>query len=304
MREERAREEEARPPKDKEMTIWEHLLELSERLKVVIYSVFISTLVFMVAPGDLSVFNNPSEFLIAYKPLVVTFLEIVRAQVLPPDVVLIGSELTAGIELYLIVSLLLGIIVSMPIIAYEIYKYVDPALYPHERRMIYPFIFSFLGLFVAGSLFGYFLLVRLMMIALLRFIEFVGGEKVIRIIDFYQTVLVTVLLTGLIFTLPSVFVLLVRFGVLSTALITRNRRYIYVGMYIIAAIITPDGGVFANVILLLPMIALLETAVLIAKRYEKERIEKETLNWPTCEFCGSKIPPDEVFCPKCKRSRL
>ena len=293
-----------KPPKDKEMTIWEHILELSMRLRVIIYSIFISTIVFMVAPGDLSVFENPGELLVAYKPLVVVFLEIVRSQVLPPDVTLIGSELTSGIELYLIVSILLGIMVSMPVIAYEIYKYVDPALYPHERRVIYPFMTSFLGLFIAGSIFGYFLLVRLMIVALLKFIEFVGGEKVIRVLDFYQLVFMTVLLTGLVFTLPAIFVLLVRFGILSTTLVTRNRRYIYVALYIVTAIITPDGGVFANVILLAPMIALLEAAVLIAKRYERKRLEEEMKKWPDCEFCGSKIPPDEVFCPKCKRSRL
>ena len=162
-------------PEDKKATIWEHILELSQRLGVIIYSIFSITVTFMVIPGDPSVFLNPSLLLTPYKSLVVEVLEAIRAQILSGNVVLIGGELTSGIELYLIISVFFGIIFSMPVIAYEIYKYIDPALYPHERSTIYPFTLSFIGLFIGGALFGYFFLVKIMIEALVPFIYWVGA---------------------------------------------------------------------------------------------------------------------------------
>ena len=120
--------------------------------------------------------------------------------------------------------------------------------------------------------------------------------------DFYQLVLITVTLTGLAFTFPAIYVLLVRAGLTNTASITHNRRYIYVILFIVTALITPDGGPIADIILFVPMVVMMEIAIFIAKRYEKERLEEEMKGWPTCPYCGAKVPPDEVFCPRCGRS--
>lgn len=295
-------DEDERKPEDRKATVWEHLLELSRRLRAILYSIFLITVAFMVIPGDPSVFLNPSLLLTSYKPLVVEVLDVIRAQILPGNVVLIGGELTSGIELYLIISVFFGVIFSTPVIAYEIYKYIDPALYPHEKGMIYPFTISFIGLFVGGALFGYFFLVKIMIEALVPFIYWVGAQPIIYVMDFYQLVLITVTLTGLSFTFPAVYVVLVRAGLTNTASLTRNRRYIYVILFIITALITPDGGPIADVILFVPIVVMMEIAIFIARRYERERLEEEMKNWPTCPYCGAKIPPDEVFCPKCGRS--
>ncbi len=282
--------------------IWEHIEELAQRLKVIFYSVAISSIIFMVLPADMSFLENPFDF---YNPLIGKILQIIRDQVMPEELRLIAVGVVTPIELYLIASVVFGVIVSSPVIVYEFYKYIDPALYPHERRMVWGFMAAFLGLFAFGSAFGYFFVARFLIWAMMPFFEVVGAEPIVSIMDFYYLVFITVLMTGLTFTAPAVFVLLVRLGLISTESFTKNRRYIYAGLFIVTAIITPDGGPIADIVLFLPILILMEAAVLIAKRYESER--RARLALPSipirkCPYCGADIPVDVRFCPECGRA--
>jgi sec-independent protein translocase protein TatC len=285
------------------MPFWEHVSELAKRLKVVLYVLVVSTVVFMVLPSNLSFLSNPLQF---YDPLVALILRQIRAQMLPPNVSLIGYELTVPMELYLIASFIMGFGVSIPVLAYEAYRFIDPALYPHERKAVYPFVLSFTALFIIGATFGYAILTPFMIWALFPFFTAVGAERIISIMDFYNMVFVSTLLCGLIFTWPVFFVLLVRFGILQTSMITKNRKYVYAAMYIVTAFVTPDGGPLADVALFLPMAILTEVAVFFGKRYEKSKpaaIAPAKIV-PRCRYCAAEIVPGKAFCEKCGRSLL
>jgi sec-independent protein translocase protein TatC len=93
------------------------------------------------------------------------------------------------------------------------------------------------------------------------FFAAVGAEQIISVMDFYTTVFSTTLLTGIIFTTPVIFVLLVRFGIVSTSIVTKNRGYIYAALFILVAKITADGGPVGDALLYLLMITLLELGV-------------------------------------------
>ena len=285
------------------MPFWEHVRELAKRLKVVMYVLVVSTIVFMVAPTNLRFLSNPLEF---YDPLVALVLRQIRATMLPPDVTLIGYELTVPLELYMIASFLLGFGVSIPVIAYEVYRFIDPALYPHERRAVYPFVLSFTGLFIIGATFGYLILTPFMIWALFPFFTAMGAARMISIMDFYNMVFVSSVLSGLIFTWPVFFVLLVRFGILQTSMITKNRKYVYAAMYIITAFVTPDGGPLADMMLFLPMAILTEVAVFFGKRYEKSKPEGITPAKiiPRCRYCAAVIVPGKAFCDNCGKALL
>jgi sec-independent protein translocase protein TatC len=220
---------------------------------------------------------------------------------------LIGIELTGPLQLYFVASLVFGVAASLPIVAYEIYRFIDPALYPHERRTIYPFMGSFITLFIIGILFGYFFVARFLITAMFPFFGVVGAEQVISVVDFYNIVFITTLMTGVIFTTPALFVLLVKFGILSTTIVTKNRRYVYAGLFILAAFLTPDGGPIGDLILYIPMIILLEAGVYFAKRYEK-RGDIQRAAWlpqrKECRFCGNEISDEATFCPRCGKSQL
>jgi sec-independent protein translocase protein TatC len=192
------------------------------------------------------------------------------------------------------------------VLAYEIYRFVDPALYPHERQAVYPFVVSFSVMFVIGAAFGYRILTPFMIWALFPFFTAVGAERIISIMDFYNMVFVSTMLSGLIFTWPVFFVILVRFGVLQTSMISKNRKYVYAGMYIVAAFLTPDGGPLGDLLLFLPMLALTEIAVFIAKRYEKPKPigAAPVTTTPRCKFCAAEIEPGRTFCDTCGRAQL
>ncbi len=293
-------------PRDmKEMTLLEHLLELRDRLKVCLITVGVITLLMLVFPAQL---GSPEELLYMYKPLVSFILDWINSMVRPQALELFAGTITAPLEVYFIAALVFGLIFSSPVIGYEIFKYVDPALYPHERRMIYPFLAAFLGLFIAGLAFGLYVITPFTFKAMLIFFPYTGVTfPGITIMDFYMTILIVTLATGVVFTTPAILVLLVRVGLLSTKPIERNRKWIYGAMYIIAAIITPDGGMFTNLILLAVFAVLLESGIFIAKRYEKQREEREAEVEEVsvedrCKFCGKPLE-GKLFCPYCGRSQ-
>lgn len=285
------------------MSFWEHTYELVRRLKVVLYTLVISTVLMMVFPANISFFRDP---LGSYEPLISVILGKIREQVLPKDVTLIGETFVNPIELYLVASFFFGLVITAPVLAYEIYKFVDPALYPHERRGLYPFLTSFAILFIAGLIFGYFVLVPYGLMALLPFFKIVGAEPYISVTSFYYFVFILTILTGIVFTFPIFLTLFVRFGVLQTATLTKNRKYVYFGLLILVFLVTPGEGGLANFMLLAVMILLFEAGIFFAKRYEKKG-EIRRPRWfeekQQCKFCRKDMPANVTFCPHCGKSQ-
>lgn len=286
-------------------TIFEHFNELAARLKIVLYSFFLATTAFMVVPANSSFLQNPFAF---YDPLIAIVLRQVVKDVLPTGIQLIAGEFTAPLEIYLIASVLLGIAVSAPVIAYEVYQFIDPALYPEERRAVYPFVGSFSALFLIGTAFGYKILAPFMLWAMLPFFRLTSSLPIINVIDFYNLVFITTLVSGFSFTVPVFFVLLVRFGIIKTSYVTTRRRYVYAALYVITAVITPDGGPIADIALFVPMAILLELAVFFGKRYEKKgavayRPHLDKLTYLKCRFCGAIMSSPQGFCPECGKAQ-
>jgi sec-independent protein translocase protein TatC len=289
-------------------TVWDHLNELRMRLRWVIYSILATTTFFMVCPANASFLQHPSTITTLYDPLIALVLQTIVKDALPKGVTLIAGSITAPLEIYFIGSLIMGLGASIPVIAYELYMYVDPALYPQERRATFPFIMSFTILFVIGAVFGYKILVPFMLWAMLPFFAISGATPFIYVTDFYQLVFMMTLATAFIFTLPVFFVLLVTFGIIKTSMVTKRRRYIYAAMYLLATVLTPDGGVLGDIALFVPMLLLLELAVFFGRRYEKShpiafRIKPEEPVKIKCNFCGATQTSSSDFCQSCGRAQ-
>jgi sec-independent protein translocase protein TatC len=287
---------------EKEMTFVEHIIELRNRLKVIATSFVLALIFWMAFPRDL-LSPNPGELVAGtYRPMINFVLER-TLELAEGRVRIISGTVTSPLEVYFVASSLMALATISPIIGYELYAYVNPALYPHERRLVWGFMAAFVGLFTAGALFCYFLVMPLVIRFMAFFAEVIGAEFTIIASEYYLMVFSTVVLMGFLFTVPAVFALLVRLGILSTSIVTRNRLYVYGILYIIIAFITPDGWLVANTVLFLPMVVLTEAAVLIAKRFERERMRQETEMTKRCKFCGETMPYSEVFCPKCGRAQ-
>lgn len=131
------------------------------------------------------------------------------------------------LEVYVIVSIMRVVLISLSVIAYELYKFINPTLHEQEKKTLTPFVLSFISLFVFGFVLGYFLVVSATMRALLLFTKLLGLPTMCEFTEFFWVAVGSLLMCGLAFTLPIYLVLLVRAGILKTQSLAKNRRYIY-----------------------------------------------------------------------------
>ncbi len=279
-------------------TLGEHLGELRRRVKVVFLSLIVMVLVVLLFP------LRPTELLslsnVYWTTPVTLFLNGIRSYVLPAGWVLIGFHVNEPLEVLLVAALVLGFTLDIPVIAYETYRFIDPALKEKERGALYPVMVSATALFLIGILFGYFILAKFIFFALQPFFGAVGAATVIDVSDFYFVVLLTVFFSGIAFTTPIFVFLLLRFGVLSPQFFSKNRVWIWVVTYVVVAFVTPDGGPLLDVILFVPVIALLELSVLIGKRYSPKKIQAPPP--PRCKFCDQELESGLAFCSNCGKA--
>ena len=283
------------------LPIWEHVGELANRFRVWITSFIIATLVFLLLPADTSFLSNPLGL---YKPFVAIVLQAIKNRILPYNVQLIAGTFTAPILLYFVASAVFGFIVTLPLLAYEIYKFVDPALTGGEKGSAYPFVAGFTLLFVGGALFGFFILTPLVVWGSLFFFGFTGASPIIRVDDFYNLVFFTTVASAFAFTLPVFMVLLAKFQILDIRIFTKNRKYLWIVVYIVASLVTPDSNPVADIILFVPVIALVEGALFVSKRYKVKEppMEESSIMAPRCGYCNGQLDPGGVFCGLCGKS--
>ncbi len=283
----------------------EHLSELRHRLKVIFISLIVVIVVVFLLP------LNPSQLLnlnaVYYTTPVAVFLQRVVADTLPAGWVLIPFHVAAPLEILLVAAAILGVAIDMPIITYEVYKFVDPALKPGERKLVYPVIASTTILFLVGLAFGYFLLAKFVFVAMAPFYSAIGiaPPYYIEAMDFYTIVFLSVFFSGVAFTTPVFVYLLIRFGILPPDLFSKNRVWIWIITYIVTAIITPDGGPVLDVILFVPVVFLLEVGVFLGRRSVRGKgggKETEAKGGVVCPSCGKTLEKPMLFCDKCGKS--
>jgi sec-independent protein translocase protein TatC len=284
--------------------LWDHISELSRRAKVWIYSFVVATLFYLLVPSDLSFLQNPFQ---VYKPIIISILGGIKTRLLPSGYTLIGGTVTTPLEIILVAAAVFGFATSVPVLAYEIYKFIDPAIKPSEKQSVYPFVTAFSILFFVGAAFAFFVLLPFVFYFSLPFFNGLGISPFIFADQFYNLIFFVIVASGFAFTIPVFFVLLVKLHVLGTKMLTKNRKYVWAVTLILTAVASPDGGPLADIALFVPIIILLEGSIWYAKRYEKGRDEEEPksiTSETTCTFCGGDMDSTGVFCGRCGKSRL
>ena len=285
-----------------------HLQEIKERGKVIIITLLVCTLFFMFLPANVQDLLNPASWTTGfYKPMISIILEAMRTHAAPEGLQIISLQIGDPLEVYVFASILLGLVASSPVIGYEIFMFINPALRDEERKSIYPFVAGFTGCFIFGAVFGYLFLAPIIGLTMILFSGFIGAQPVITALDFYSMIFTSILFTGFGFAIPVFFVLLVKLGIIGTSILTENRFMVYVALFALTALVTADGGPFADLFLAIPVILLTEVSILIAKRIEKNRIktqlESGVIPEVICGFCGIRFRGEEIFCRKCGKSR-
>lgn len=169
-----------------------------------------------------------------------------------------------ALSVYVRIGFFSGFLLSFPVIAYQLWQFVAPAVEPSLRRNWVWFLGSCCLAFAFGCLFAY----RILLPAALRFLLAIGGTELVPVISaqrYISFVTGVVGACGLVFQMPVAVFLLARLGVVSQRLLREKFKYALVGIFIAAAIITPTTDIFNMLMLAVPMILLYGVSILIAR---------------------------------------
>jgi sec-independent protein translocase protein TatC len=185
------------------------------------------------------------------------------------------------VRLLLSVSLYLGVILALPVVLHQVWLFVAPGLYRKERRAVQSFLFSGVALFLAGTAFGYFVILPVMLKFLIGFAGFDPRiSPMITMNEYLDFVLVVLLGLGLIFQLPILIFVLSAFGLVTPKFLWDNFQYAVLIIAVIAAVITPTTDVFTMGIFMAPMIVLyvvgIGVSALVVRQKRREAGEPVT----------------------------
>ena len=235
-----------------EGTLVSHLLELRNRL---LRSVIAIAVCFV----PLAFLQNELFTLVA-KPLI---------DQLPEGTSLIATSVVSPFMAPLKLSIMLALFIAMPYVLLQIWGFVAPGLYKRERRFALPLIVSSIVLFYVGVAFAYYVVFPLMF-KFLASTTPVGVKMMTDIAQYLDFVLLLFLAFGVAFEMPVAVVLLVATGLVKLDVLTRNRGYVILGIFIIAAFLTPPDAVSQS-FMAIPMYLLYELGIVFARMIQKSR---------------------------------
>lgn len=228
--------------RDKELSLIAHLDELRKRMYVMAIAVGVFTAISFSFAGTL-----------------------IQALLLPSgQVSCITLAPTEGFATYMRVALFSGLAFAMPVILWQAFAYVDPALMPSERRFVLrlgPFVIL---LFVAGMAFCYFLLLPQALGFLVNF----GGDVFdtqLRCAEYLSFVTTFILGMGVVFEVPAIMFAVARVRLVSRQRMAGARRYVFLGVFVLAALITPTPDPFNQSLVAIPMYLLYELGLLLTR---------------------------------------
>jgi sec-independent protein translocase protein TatC len=174
------------------------------------------------------------------------------------DPKLITTHPAGFLNLIITLGIYIGLVLASPVVLYQIWLFVAPALYKHERSAITGFLLSTVLLFLGGIAFGYFITLPYVLKFLVTFQMSAQGSIVpmITVNEYFDLTLMVLLGLGLVFELPVLVFFLSLFGIVTPKFLWKNIRYAILIISIVAAIITPSPDAMTMLIFMAPMIGL------------------------------------------------
>lgn len=230
-------------------TFISHLVELRSRLMKALGAVLVAFVVVgFVWPGSQQLYSWFAQPMLAALPT--------GGQMIATDVV--------GVFLVPIkVAALVGFVIALPVVLYQIWAFVAPGLYAHEKKLVLPLVVASFALFLVGMAFAYFLVFPV----IFKFMSSVAPEGVAWMTDiekYFSFALTTFIAFGLTFEVPVVVIVLVRVGLVSIDKLKQARPYVIVGAFVIGAIFTPPD-VVSQIMLAVPLWLLYELGIVLSK---------------------------------------
>jgi sec-independent protein translocase protein TatC len=168
------------------------------------------------------------------------------------------------VSAYINLGLYIGIVLAMPYVLYQVWLFVAPGLYKHERRAASGFIVSSMALFLCGIAFGYFVMLPQMLKFLVSFALDGPVRPLISFNEYFHFLLVVLLGLGIIFEMPVLIFILSVFGIVTPTFLLKNFRYAMLLITIVAAIVTPTPDATTMIVFMAPMVGLYLIGVLVS----------------------------------------
>jgi sec-independent protein translocase protein TatC len=185
------------------------------------------------------------------------------------------------------ISAYAALVIALPIVLYQAYAFILPALTDRERRVIVPFLLMVPALFVAGVVFGYFVVLPAATKFLLNFNDNQFNIQV-RARDYYSFFTLTLAVMGMIFQLPIGILAVTRLGIVTPQQLAKNRRYAYV-ILLVVAMLLPGTDPVTMLIEAVPLLLLFEASLLLARFFGRPSAEAAET-----EIAVSEPPPSEA----------
>lgn len=240
------------PPHDKEMTLVQHLLDLKSSLTRGIVAIIVFFLILFPFANDIYVYI--SEPLTRY---------------LPEDTSMIATAVASPFLTPFKLSFVLAIYLAMPFLLYQLWRFIAPALYKHERQLVAPILFFSSFLFYAGGAFAYYVVFPLVF----GFLSTTAPEGVTIATDislYLDFVIKMFFAFGMAFEVPIVTVLLILTGMAKPEKLSHARPYIVVGAFVIGMLLTPPD-IISQTLLAVPMWLLFELGLIVGAYVLKRR---------------------------------
>lgn len=170
------------------------------------------------------------------------------------------------------VCLLVALVAAVPFVLWEIWRFVAPALYPHEKRLARPLVLGSVLMFYAGSAFGFFVILPAFLSNTLDWAS-QYARVMLTVENYYNSLATMVFLFGIIFEVPVILSLLGLAGLVRASHIANNRRLVFFACCIVGAILSPPD-IFSLVITTVPLYAMVELSVVALRAIERNRVSR------------------------------
>lgn len=229
-------------------TFISHLVELRNRLvKASIAVLIVFVVLFLIWPGPSAIYD---------------FLARPMMDSLPVGAKMIATGITTPFLIPMKLTLLVALVLALPWVLYQVWAFIAPGLYAHEKKLVAPLVVSSSLLFISGVAFCYFLVFG----KVFKFINEFSPQSITVMPDienYFDFVMTMCLAFGVTFEVPIVVVVLVRMGLVSVEKLKSIRPYVIVGAFVIAAVVTPPD-VMSQLFLAIPLCLLFEVGLLVA----------------------------------------
>jgi len=234
-------------PTDEKLPLTAHLEELRKRLVRVL-------VVLGVGFGVCYTFKDWS-FQVITRPLI---------EVLPKNSSLVYTGLPEAFFIHMKIAFFASLFLTSPYTLYQVWKFISPGLYAKEKKYVIPFVISSTLLFVGGVLFGYFIALPP---AFKFFVSFSTDalKPMVSFREYLGLTLKFLLAFGLSFEMPVFMFFLTKLGIVNAAMLSRQRRYAILVIFIAAAVLTPSPDVLSQILMAIPLMLLYEVSIVVSK---------------------------------------